>query len=199
MEYADERILAFINEVEKSQQHSDICTGPVRVGKRYYEFTQQAFFDEKLKVLMPSDFVDMPEEQSKLKYPYEQRPQIIKSDETGGINFTLSQIDQELDDESVQELTEGMKALIKRMNPTHVFYTEGLEEASGKPIGYFDFKGAALDGFIYYIMFFFEFEGKTVMGTFCCPYGDYEDWQEAARQVIRTIRIIHEEEGEVPA
>ncbi|NEW09793.1 hypothetical protein GK047_28135 [Paenibacillus sp. SYP-B3998] len=196
MEYADEKILAFINEAEKSQEPKDICAGPVRVGQRYYEFEEQAFFDEKLKVYMPKDFDDMPEQQRKLKYPYEQRPQIIKSDETGAINITLSLIDQELDDESVKELTDGMKALIKRANPLHVFYTDGIEQVNDKPIGFFEFKSSALDEFLYTIMFMFEFEGETILGTFCCPYREYGNWREIAFQVIRTVSIVKGEEQE---
>ncbi|OXM85379.1 hypothetical protein [Paenibacillus rigui] len=196
MEFADEKILAFLNEAEKQRQPSDIRTGPVRVGQRYYEFEQKVFFEDKLKIYIPRDFSDMPEEQRKLKYPYEQRPQIIQSDETGVINFTLTRIDQELDDESVEELTDGMKAMMKRANPSNVFYSDGTEYADGKPIGYFEFKGTALDGYVYYIMFFLEFEGETVMGTFCCLYADYADWRDTAFQVIRTISIVKEEEGD---
>lgn len=192
MEYADEKIIEFINQAEKMNEIKNICEGEVKIGNRYYTFEQNGFFNEKLKMYIPNDFEDMDEKLSELKYPSSFRPKIIKTDETGSINITLNKIDQELNEDLVEELTDGMKSIIKKMNPSNVFYTQEVEEVDGKNIGYFEFKSPALDGFIYNIMFFFEFEGETMMGTFCCLYNDYEKWRDIAFQVIRTIKVVKE-------
>lgn len=196
MEHMDEKILALLNESEKTSVPLNICTGPVRVGSRFYEFEQQGFWDNKLCLYIPKDFADMPEHLRAVKYPYQQRPQIIKSDETGAINITLSKVEQDLQDQWVKELTAGMKATIKRANPASVFYTEGVEMVGEKQVGYFDFKSPALDGFLYHLMFFLALEGKMVMGTFCCPFAEYEEWREIAFQVMRTVSVTEENEGE---
>ena len=52
----DEKILDFINEAEEREARKDICNGPVKIGKRYYEFEETEFFEEKVKDLYSKRF-----------------------------------------------------------------------------------------------------------------------------------------------
>ncbi len=126
----------------------------------------------------------------KLKYPSESRPEIIKCNEEGNICITLNVINSPLDEESVEKLKDGMKVIIRKTNPSNVFYEDGVLEVDSKNIGFFEFKSYAIDDSLYNIMFFLEFEGKTLMGTFSCLYKECQEWREIAFQVIKTIRII---------
>ena len=191
---ADEKILDFLNEVEKREAKKDICSGPVKIGNRYYEFEEKEFFEEKLKIYIPKDFEDMPLEAKKFKYPSESRPEIIKSNENGSIAITLNIIDSPLDEERVEELKDGMKMIIRKTNPANVFYEDGVLEVDSKNIGYFEFKSSAIDDFLYNLIFLLEFEEKTLMGTFSCLYKNYDNWRDVAFQVINTIRVVKEEQ-----
>lgn len=193
---ADEKILDFLNEVEKREAKKDICSGPVKIGNRYYEFEEKELFNEKLKIYIPKDFEDMPQDARKLKYPSESRPEIIKSNEDGSIAITLNIIDSPLDEERVEELKDGMKMIIRKTNPANVFYKDGVVEVDSKNIGYFEFKSSAIDDFLYNIMFFLEFQEKTLMGTFSCLYKDYKDWRDVAFQVVNTVRVVKEDKGD---
>lgn len=195
-ERADEKILDFINEMEKRKEKRDIHTGPIKIGNRYYEFEETDFFDEKLKMYIPKDFEDMPEEVRKFKYPSESRPEIIKCNEDGSITFTLNVIDSPLDEERVGELKDGMKMIIKKTNPANVFYEDGIIKVNSKNVGFFEFKSSAIDDFIYNLMFFLEFQEKTLMGTFSCLYKDYKEWRDIAFKVIDTIKVIKEDKGD---
>ncbi|NFH91233.1 hypothetical protein FDA33_13670 [Clostridium botulinum] len=186
----DEKILDFINEAEEKELRKDITNGPVKIGKRYYEFEESEFFDEKLKIYIPKDFNEMSLAARKLKYPSESRPKIIKCNEKGNICITLNDINNPLDEESVEKLKNGMKVIIRKTNPSNVFYEDGVLEVDSKNIGFFEFKSYAIDDSLYNIMFFLEFEGKTLMGTFSCLYNQCKEWREVAFQVIKTIRII---------
>lgn len=186
----DEKILDFINAAEKKELRKDIVAGPVKIGKRYYEFYESEFFDGKVKIYIPKDFEDMPLETRKFKYPSENRPEIIKSNEEGSIAITLNYIDSPLDEERVSELKDGMKIIIRKTNPANVFYEDGILEVENKNIGFFEFKSSAIDDFIYNLMFFFELEENTVMGTFSCLYREYKEWRDIAFQVLKTIRVV---------
>lgn len=83
----DEKILEFLNEAEKREAKKDICSGPVKIGGRYYQFEERDFFDGRLKMYIPNDFIDMPLEARKLKYPSEGRPEIIKCNENETIQI----------------------------------------------------------------------------------------------------------------
>lgn len=194
MEYVDEKILEILNEKEKENAPRDIYKDQIRIDNRYYEFEETYFLEEKLSMYIPKDFIDMPEEAKNMKYPSVHRPKIIKTDDSGSVNININPIDNELKEEWVQELTTGMKGIIQRSSPSSVFYSEGMENVEGKNIGYFEFKSPALDESIYNLMFFFELEGKTIMGTFCCKFKDYEEWRDIAFQIIKSIRVTEGEE-----
>lgn len=183
----DEKILEILNSEESKSQN--INDGQVKIGNRYYEFEERSFYDDNVKLLIPKDFIDMPQHLREIKYPSSQRPEIILTDESSSINIMLNRIDSSLNEEQVKELTDGMKAILKKVNPANIFFTDGIEKVDEKNIGYFEFKSPAMDGFIYNLMFFFEFEGKTVMGTFCCRYDEYKDWREVAFQVMKSLRV----------
>jgi len=192
----DEKILDFINEAEKRDAKKDICSGPVKIGERYYEFEETEFFDEKLKMYIPKDFQDMSIPARKFKYPSESRPEIIKCNEKGNTCITLKIINSPLDEESVRKLKDGMKVIIKKTNPANVFYEDGVLEVDSKNIGFFEFKGYAIDDSLYNLMFFLEFEGKTLMGTFSCIYKECQEWRDVAFQVIKTVRVVKEDKGD---
>ncbi|UZP04977.1 hypothetical protein JW813_08190 [Clostridium botulinum] len=189
-ERVDEKILDFINAAEEKELRKDITNGSVKIGERYYEFDESEFFEEKVKIYIPKDFDDMSLAARKLKYPSESRPEIIKCNAKGNICITLKKINSPLEEENVGKLKDGMKVIIRKTNPANVFYEDGVLEVDCKNIGFFEFKSYAIDDSLYNIMFFLEFEGKTLMGTFSCIYNECKEWREIAFQVIKTIRII---------
>jgi hypothetical protein len=77
-----------------------------------------------------------------------------------------------------------------------VFYEDGIVEVNSKNVGFFEFKSSAIDDFIYNLMFFLEFQEKTLMGTFSCLYKDYKEWRDIAFKVIDTINVIKEDKGD---
>ncbi|MBY6915840.1 hypothetical protein FDB42_16130 [Clostridium botulinum] len=189
----DEKILDFINAAEERELRKDITNGLVKINNKFYEFKETEFFDGALKMYIPNTFEDMSMEARKLKYPSESRPEIIKCNEDGSIAITLNIIDSPLDESSVEELKNGMKMIIKKTNPANVFYEDGILEVDFKNIGFFEFKSSAIDDFLYNIMFFLEFEGKTLMGTFCCRYGEYKEWRDVIFEVLKKIEVIKKE------
>lgn len=186
----DEKILDIINAAEKEELKKDITDGEIKIGDKFYEFEEKKFFDEKFMIYIPKDFDDMSLKNRKLKYPSENRPEIIKSNEDGTTSITLNIIDSPLIEEKVSELKDGMKMIIKKTNPANVFYEDGVLEVNKKNIGYFEFKSSVIDGFLYNLMFFLEFNEKTLMGTFSCKYDEYEDWRDVAYKILQTIKVI---------
>lgn len=191
----DEKILDFINEVEAREARKDIKNAPVKIGQRYYEFEETGFFDEKVKMYIPKDFEDMPLEERKLNYPPENGPDIIKCNEKGDTRITLKIIDRPLEEETVEKVKDKMIESMKNTNPINVFYDDGVLEVDSKNLGFFEFKSYTIDEPLCNLMFFLEFEGQMLMGTFSCPYVEYGEWRECIFQVIKTIRVIKEDKG----
>lgn len=186
----DEKILDYINAMEDKELRKDITAGQVKINDCFYEFEETEFFDGELKMYIPNTFFNMPLEARKFKYPSENRPEIIKCNETGGIAITLQTIDSPLNNDYVEKLKDMMILINKRLNPANIFFDEGVIEVDSKKIGYYDFKSPALDDSLYNFVFLLEFKGKSLMGTFSCGYSKYKQWKDdIVFQMIKTIKI----------
>ena len=190
----DEKILDYINAAEDKELRKDIYAGPVKINNDFYEFEEAEFFDGELKMYIPNTFIDMPKEARRFKYPSESRPEIIKCNNTGAIAITLKLVNSPISDEYIEELKSMMKAITQRLNPSNIFFDEGILEVDEKKIGYFDYKSSAIDDFLYNYVFLFEIEGKTLMGTFSCSYSEHKQWQDdIVFQMLKTIKINSKE------
>lgn len=187
MEYLDEKILEIKNKRRREQQE---LQGQVNIGGTLYEITTFTFFNGKIRIKLPKEFTDMPPAFAKLKYPAEQRPQIIKMNEDGSINLTLSLYPEKLKEADVFECISGLKTVIERVNPANLFFELKVAESPEVTVGYFEFKSNAIDSDLYNIMFVTPIEGQTLLGTFNCRFSDREDWKPVALQLIMSIRDL---------
>lgn len=190
----DEQILDYINAAEDKELRKDIYAGPVKINNDFYEFEEAEFFDGALKMYIPNTFIDMPEEARRFKYPSESRPEIIKCNNTGAIAITLKLVNSPISDEYIEELKSMMKAITQRLNPSNIFFDEGILEVNEKKIGYFDYKSSAIDDFLYNFVFLLELQGNTLIGTFSCSYSEHKQWKDDILfQMMKTIRIGNKE------
>lgn len=191
----DEKILDYINAAEDKELRKDICAGQVKINQVFYEFEETEFFDGNLKMYIPNTFIDMSEEARRFKYPSENRPEIIKCNNTGSIAITLKLVNSPISDEYIEQLKDMMKAVTQRLNPANIYFDEGIIEVNEKQIGYFDYKSSAIDDFLYNFVFLLEFQGNTLMGTFSCSYSEHKQWKDdIVFQIVKTIKI---ERGEI--
>ncbi|SFR67946.1 hypothetical protein [Anaeromicropila populeti] len=185
MEYGDESVIKILNS-SKIGTTGDLETG-IYINEELYMFQRNLFFDEKLSVLLPESFVDLPESIMKLKYPSEQRPQIIKTNKAGGINFAFSLVDIPFQEDMVIEYRDNLKNILKNMNPSMSFGELKKEEVSGTFAGWFEFQNHVFDGILYNIMYCMPLDGKMLHGIFNCMLQDMPFWKEVAIEVIKSI------------
>jgi len=190
-EYADERIRRVINQAEEQEQidNQNIYEG-VTINNQYYEFEERVFFDDQLKIYIPTVFEDMPAEFARLKYPSEDRPKVIQTDSTGGINITLSCIPNGITDEDIPEVKDGVKAILIKLNPSYLFIEEGTETVEEKTVGFIEFKSPTLGQPLYQLRFFREMDGNVIMGIFSCRFDDYAAWRPLAHQIMKSVSVI---------
>lgn len=195
-EYADEQIRYVINQVEAEERYNsqNIYEG-ITIQEKQYEFQEMGFFDDKLKMQIPTNFVDMPLELAAIKYPASDRPQIIKTDENGSINITMNLLPHKIGDENIPKLKEGIEGVIKTLHPTYLFFEDGVETVSEKTIGFFEFKSSTRDTSLFNVMFILEFEHKILLENFSCSYGEYLPWRPIARQIMQSIRVCSNQQA----
>ena len=173
---------------KEAQRELDIREDGLIVKGEKIEFQDTPLFQEKMSILLPVSFVDMPQKIARLKYPSEQRPQIIKTDLLGSTNFAFNLFDKAIKPVQMQSAADGMKSILKKVNPANIFYESGTEPLGETMLSWFEFKGHGIDTQIYYIVFLTSIGGKLMHGIFNCAVADMEAWKEAAFQVIRSIQ-----------
>lgn len=190
LEHMDEQIRYIINQAEEQEElNSQNIYEGITINDEHYDFHDVSFFDDKLTMHVPTSFVDMPAELAALKYPSSDRPRIIKTDSTGSVNITLNLISNNIEDEHILQVKDGIKTILQKLNPSYLFMEEGIETIDEKSIGFFEFKSPTLDDSLFNLMFFVELEHKIVMGVFNCGFSDYMAWRPIARQIMQSVRI----------
>lgn len=186
MDFLDEKIVEARRR--ESQKKLNIREDGLIVNGEQIDFQETSLFHEKMTILLPTTFVDMPQKIARIKYPSEQRPQIIKTDLLGSTNFAFNLFDKEIKPIQMKSAADGMKSILKKVNPANIFYESGTEPLGETMLSWFEFKGHGIDTQIYYIVFLTSIGGKLMHGIFNCAIADMEAWKKAAFQVIRSIQ-----------
>ena len=168
-------------------ENLDIYKDSININGELIVFEEIELFEGKISLWLPASFVDMPTKIARLKYPSEQRPQIIKTNLLGDINFAFNLFDKKISPKQIQSAADEMRAALKKLNPANVFYREKTEEFGDTNLSWFEFKGYGLDAQIYYIIFLTSIGSNLLHGVFNCSMENMEAWKDAAFQVIHSI------------
>ncbi len=186
MDFLDKKIIEMRRK--EAQKELNIREDGLIINGEQIDFQETLLFHEKMTILLPTSFVDMPQKIARIKYPSEQRPQIIKTNLLGSTNFAFNLFDKTIKPVQMQSAADGMKSILKKVNPANIFYESGTEPLGETMLSWFEFKGHGIDTQIYYIVFLTSIGGKLMHGIFNCAVADMEAWKEAAFQVIRSIQ-----------
>ena len=100
MDFLDEKIMEMRRQ--EKQKELNIREDELIVKGEKIKFQDTTLFQEKMLILLPTSFVDMPQKIARLKYPSEQRPQIIKTDLLGSTNVAFNLFDKAMSRRSYQ-------------------------------------------------------------------------------------------------
>lgn len=190
MTYIDEEIVQLKKEA-RNQQFSDIETTGIYIQDNLTLFQKQYFFDGTLCVLLPEEFIDMPDPVKQLKYPSVDRPQVIKTSMDTTVNFSFSKIGQQVDHDRVEELAEQLKQVLKTANPKIKYEEEEAEDTpTGNRISLFEFVTNGIDDRMYNLFCVMNVNGGVIRGSFNCLDKDSVKWKEAAWAVFTRMEEI---------
>ena len=185
MEFMDEKIIELRNKNKKISLEDGVY-----IKGEFMEFEPVQLFDDQMQIMLPKNFVDMPKKIAQVKYPSNQRPQIIKTDMLGATNFCFNLFEQSVKSEDLIEIAKSFKNIIKKVHPANIFYEYKTEDLNDTKLSWFDFKGYAIDTQIYYIYYVTAIAGKLLHGIFTCTIEDMEQYKEIAFLVMRSIKDI---------
>ncbi|MBW5470956.1 hypothetical protein GPJ61_24380 [Brevibacillus formosus] len=146
--------------------------------------------NDKVEILIPKGFTVMSEEMAKTKYPMENRPSLIYTDEKGSINIAFSHTETPIQEDSlIKDLKDPMKQAFSNMYKDATWYRDEVIQINGKNVGVFELLTPAADTKIYNLIFFTELDGKMLMTTFNCTEAQMEEWKPLAQEILMSYKV----------
>jgi len=191
-DYLDEKIIAQ-RKAREREKHKKLAEG-MYVKDTLFTFKRIPLLDETISIVLPDSFVDLPKDMADVKYPYLNRPQIIKTSLDTRVNYCINYFPKErlLPNQTLQ-VAQQVRTLAQHANPALQFSELEKMENTHFATYWYDFKSFTLDGQLYNIAFFCSVYEALMHGLFNCPYEEKQEWQPIAFQMIEAVGKYTEE------
>lgn len=190
--YMDEKIIKMKKlEKEDNLKNQDISESMI-IDDEEYKMNEVILVYDFISIMLPEYFIDMPQELSRLKYPSEFRPPIIKTSYDTKVNITFNVLEYEVNNEYIDLLDTIEKIkYIKGLNMGFVEYLDKkiIENEYFKICG-FDYISTLIDGKLYNFEFIFPLGNALMYLTFSCPIDKYKIWKELIQKIVKTIKVV---------
>lgn len=194
MAFLDEKIVA--QRLEKRRQsHRNIYDEEVYAGSESLHFSPAKLFEGKMQIMIPDHFTDMSPLLAEVKYPSSQRPQIIKTNENGAVNFCFNLFEAPIDMEDIEATALKFRSALQRSQPSLLQFEQKTEHLVKTLISWFDLQSFSLDKPIYNLIFVTSIGGKMMNGSLNCPKNLQDAWSPIMKQVVASIEDHAKEEA----
>ncbi len=177
------------NQLLQTDVVKAIQAGQLTIDDEIIEFAELRFYDNQIRMSIPTAFEEMETDLKDIKYPSSRRPDYIYTSVSTSINVTMKIMEQQLQEEELEDFTETMMTILQKLQPDAEMLDIGMKEVNGLQIGYFDFISKALDNKIYNLMFLFIAGDNVATGSVNCLKKEMNIWQPVAYGMLETIAI----------
>lgn len=140
MDFMDEEVIEMtkharqkkrMENIENQLLHTDIVKaikdGQLMIEDETIAFTEISFYEDQIRMCMPTSFDVMEPELMDIKYPSSRRPDYIYTSESTSINVTMKIMEQQIKAEELEDFTQTMMNILqkKRSNCKNVGYRHG--------------------------------------------------------------------------
>ena len=191
VEYADRIILALREKCKEQQSGQTDTETVITIGLSQQELYREEMFEQRCSILLPVILTDMDSSMIRAKYPNNNRPQIIKTDQDNDatIMFSLMPLQEAEKPVDIMMYMRNLRIDMKKIWKQNVFYDLGKTMAGGDMIGWMDFKAFCMDGSIYCMLFLFQAGEQMILGNFHCSFIQYDIWKPVILKLLTTIQI----------
>lgn len=153
------------------------------------QLENRSLFNNKIELLVPKDFFPMSKEMLELKYPQQNRPTYVLTNENGTVNIGFRQLPMAGDEKMIASYMDIIKLTFQRTFPDATWKGNGTILVDGKNMNYLKVITRAVDQKIYNYIFLTGLEGKILMGTFNCTEKLLPKWETTAEIIVRSLHI----------
>ncbi|CAH2715104.1 hypothetical protein BACCIP111895_02288 [Neobacillus rhizosphaerae] len=158
------------------------------VGGEKIVLKKKELLSNKIEMLLPESFHIMSEEVAKIKYPNENRPTIIYTNDKTTINISLKYTTTQINDSQIPEFHNSIKQMFEKLYPSAKWLDEKVIKTNdGKNVGVLEVITPAIDTNIYNFMYLIELDNKVLIATFNCTEEKMDDWKPIAKEIMGSI------------
>lgn len=173
---------------QRMSRFSSLETG-IYVEGELVQFKETMLFNNEIGIMLPVGFRDMELNEARKKYFSEQRPQIIKTNEDGSVNFSFNLLKRKVGVGQLEAVIQDFHHVLKRFQPLSVCLEMGAELYDHVPCAWMEFVSSALDENIYNLFTIYPIGDKLLMVMFNCPFAKSMDWSFCLLQIRKSITI----------
>lgn len=155
-------------------------------------FSQLAYrniLSSTISIKLPSSFKIMDASTLSSKYPPNNKPSEVYTNEEATVNIAFKKTTQSLSEQNV--FTDGNKLEQQLTNNGKVKLISSEKiKANQNNIYVFSFYSDAIDTKVYNVMFIFSLKEKMMIGSFNCTLAMQNQWQTIAYEIISSIKEI---------
>lgn len=185
MKYLDEELSQLrLNETRK--EFKNTVTG-MYAGDDLITFYQEILFDSQLYIMLPTSFTEMDKNIAQLKYPFKNRPEIIKTNLEGNVNLTFSLLQETMSVE-IKQMIESISIILQVGNSSCQFFDKDIFHVYDNTIGWSDFSTSSLNDRIYNIFAIMYLNNNMLLSMFNCPYNRKKEWKPIFLEMLKTMK-----------
>jgi len=170
------------------EKYKSIFLPMTYIGGIRYHFAEREIQETGIVVQLPTDFLLMPDEIAKMKYPSEERPEIIISSVDMSVNFTYSLLPIKTSDEELTDIRNSMLESLKKLYPQNTYMESSVGYTKeSRLFTWFEFYGPTLDVEIYTAHAITRIKQGILHAMFNCPRSEYESWKPVMLEVWASI------------
>lgn len=140
-----------------------------------------------IEIKLPADFKFMEANVLATKYPPNNKPSEVYTNEDATVNIAFKKTEQLLGKQKVFVEGKKLEQQLTSNGKVQLISSEQIK-ANGNNIHVFSFYSNAIDTKVYNVMFVFSLKGKMVIGSFNCTIAQQNQWQVTAYKIIRSIK-----------
>lgn len=171
---------------ERRKVFTGIDTG-IYSGEELLKFCEVLLFENSVGVVLPTTFLNMLPNEAEKKYPSGQRPQIIKTNEDGTVNFVFNLIEQKMEIHQLEEIIHDFVRVMKRLYPTNICLDIKKGVGINLPYASMEFTSMAVNENLYNMLIVSLIGEKLLMMLFNCPFRIRNEWSFCLSQIRENI------------
>jgi len=182
----DERLEAVIKEIENGM----VIESGIETEKRH-------FFDNRLSIYMPKYAQRMSDEHLKIKYPNENRPQFLFTNDTDSMNIGISFIKEDVEKfeaEMTEDIRDIMLESFQSVSPSSKILDSGTikfdeGEETEMLIAYGSFDSFAIGGVMYNLIYVTIVDDAAIVVSLNCTMKNMEEFELLFYGIMHTTKV----------